>query len=81
MDNSVFIDFSNLLENPEGYNVKIIVGEEPNVKEFKAHSLVLSCRSNYFKTALSPQWVRRENGIIIFDKPNISPLVFEVLIK
>ena len=48
MDNSVFIDFSNLLENPEGYNVKIIVGE---VKEFKAHSLILTNRSAYFKSA------------------------------
>ncbi|RHZ85953.1 hypothetical protein Glove_58g68 [Diversispora epigaea] len=81
MNNSIIIDFSHLLENPEGYNVKIIVGEEPNVKEFKAHSLILTNRSAYFKSALSSQWAKVENGITIFNKPNISPLVFEVLLK
>ncbi|RHZ85964.1 hypothetical protein Glove_58g80 [Diversispora epigaea] len=81
MNNSVIIDFSNLLENPEGYNVKIIAGEEPNVKEFKAHSLILTDKSAYFKSALSSRWARVENGITIFNKPNISPLVFEVLLK
>ncbi|RHZ85962.1 hypothetical protein Glove_58g82 [Diversispora epigaea] len=81
MNNSEIVDFSNLLENSEGYNVKIIAGEEPNVKEFKAHSSILSNRSAYFKSALSSRWARVENGITIFNKPNISPLVFEVLLK
>ncbi|KAF0542323.1 serine-enriched protein [Gigaspora margarita] len=81
MNNSISIDFSKLLENPEGYNVKIIVGEEPNVKEFKAHSLILTNRSDYFKNAFSSRWARIENGIIIFNKPNISPPVFKVLLK
>ena len=73
--------FSSLLEDTEDYNVKIIVGEEPNTEEFKTHSVILSSRSIYFKKALSSQWARKENGIIIFNKPNISPLVFKVLIK
>ncbi|CAB4387709.1 unnamed protein product [Rhizophagus irregularis] len=74
-------DFLNLLKNTNDYNVKIIVGKEPSIKEFKAHSVVLSSRSLYFQKALSTQWARRENGIIIFQKPNISPFVFEVLLK
>ncbi len=74
-------DFSNLLENNDDYNIKIIVGKEPNVREFKAHSVILSSRSTYFKTALSSRWAKKEDGIIIFNKPNISPLVFEVLMK
>ncbi|KAF0471126.1 BTB-domain-containing protein [Gigaspora margarita] len=74
-------DFSNLLENSEDFDVKIKVGEEPNIKEFKVHSYILSARSVYFKTAFSPPWARRENGIIIFNKPNISPSVFEILIN
>ena len=81
MDNSVSIDFSNLLENPEGYNVKIIVGEEPNVKEFKAHSFILTNKSVYFKNVLSSRRAKVKGGITIFKKPNISPLVFEVLLK
>jgi hypothetical protein len=74
-------DFSNLLKNTNDYNVKVIAGKEPNTKEFKVHSVILSSRSIYFQKALSAQWARRENGIIIFHKPNISPLVFEVLLK
>ena len=42
-------DFSNLLENNKNYDVKVKVGKKPNTKEFKAHSLILSCRSNILK--------------------------------
>ena len=45
-------DLSNLLKNDDDYDVKIKVGKEPNVKEFKLHSLILSSRSVYFKRAL-----------------------------
>ncbi|RIA86822.1 hypothetical protein C1645_828698 [Glomus cerebriforme] len=34
-----------------------------------------------FKNSLSARWARKEDGIIIFNKPNIYYLVFEVLIK
>ena len=74
-------DFSNLLKSNNDYDVKIKVGKEPNVKEFKLHSLILSSRSVYFKRALSPQWAQKENGMIIFEKPNISPFIFEILVK
>ncbi|CAG8544931.1 13577_t:CDS:2 [Acaulospora morrowiae] len=81
MENSVIVDFADLLENHDDYNVKIIVGKGPNVKEFKAHKYILTSRSTYFKSALSSRWARLENGITIFNKPNISPSVFEVLLK
>ncbi|CAG8474088.1 2315_t:CDS:2 [Acaulospora morrowiae] len=81
MDDLLTIDLAKLFENPEGYNVKFVVGEETNVKEFKAHKFILTSRSDYFKTALSSQWEQVENGITIFKKPNISPSVFEVLLR
>ena len=74
------MDLSSLLQDPIDYNIKIIAGEGQNIKEFKLHSPILASRSNYFKNALSARWVKKENGIIIFKKPNISPLVFEVLL-
>ena len=74
-------DLSNLLTNNTDYNVKITVGKEPNIKEFRLHTVLLSSRSNYFERALSSRWAKKENGIIIFEKSNISPLVFEILIK
>ncbi|RIA80687.1 hypothetical protein C1645_810344 [Glomus cerebriforme] len=81
MDCTLPIDFSNLLQDPIDYNVKIIVGEGQNIKEFKLHLAILSSRSIYFKNALSARWARKVDGIIIFHKPNISPLIFEILIK
>ena len=81
MDLASSTNYLHLLKNPIDYDVKIIAGEGQNIKEFKLHSMVLICRSDYFKNALSARWANIEDGIIIFKKPNISPLVFEVLIK
>ncbi|KAF0529936.1 btb/poz domain-containing protein 19-like [Gigaspora margarita] len=81
MNNEPIQKFLNLPESSKDYDVKIKVGEKSNIKEFKVHYKILTAKSDYFKAALSSRWARRENGFIIFDKPNISPPVFEVLIK
>jgi hypothetical protein len=74
-------DFCNLLDSAEFFDTEIIVGEEPNVKTFKAHSLILKTRSSYFRTAFSNNWIRTENNIITLHKPNISVEVFDIVIK
>ncbi|RGB40518.1 BTB/POZ domain-containing protein [Rhizophagus diaphanus] len=74
-------DISNLRKDTSNCDVKIRVGKEPNIKEFKAHSLILSSRSIYFKKAFSAQWARKEDGFFISNQPNISPTVFEILIN
>ncbi|CAB4387692.1 unnamed protein product [Rhizophagus irregularis] len=74
-------DPSNLVKNTSVYDVKIRVGKKPNIKEFKAHSFILSSKSNYFKKAFSEQWARKEGGFFISNQPNISPTVFEALIN
>ncbi|RGB23578.1 hypothetical protein C1646_677009 [Rhizophagus diaphanus] len=73
-------DFSLILNDADDYNVIIQVGEN-NTKEFRAHSIVLRARSPYFKTALSVNWITRENNMIIFNKPNVTPIVFEMILK
>ena len=73
-------DFSNLLKESDYYDVEIKVGRD-GVKTFRAHSSILKTRCSYFKTALSNNWVKRsDNGIILFEKENISPKIFEVLL-
>ncbi|CAG8591227.1 2081_t:CDS:2 [Acaulospora colombiana] len=74
-------DYLVLLETSEHYDIVIHVGQEPEVKEFRAHSLVLRTRSTYFKAALSSNWARLEGGLFVFNKPNISPKVFEIILK
>ncbi|CAB4420221.1 unnamed protein product [Rhizophagus irregularis] len=74
-------DLSHLLKDTSNCDVKIRVGKEPNIKEFKVHSFVLSSRSIYFKKAFSEKWARKENEFFISNQPNISPTVFEILIN
>ncbi|GBC09491.1 hypothetical protein RclHR1_08900005 [Rhizophagus clarus] len=74
-------DFYHLLESGEFSDTEILVGEEPNTKTFKTHSLILKTRSNYFRTAFSSSWIKTENNIITLHKPNISVEVFDILIK
>jgi len=81
--NKLIIDLSNLLNESDFYDVEIRVGEDENVRTFKAHSTILKARSSYFKTALSNNWIKKSkdnNNIILFEKKNISPNVFEVLL-
>src|SRR5947209_4409720 len=77
-------DFANLLNESDFYDVEIKVQDDDvqdNVKIFKAHSNILKARSSYFKAALSNNWAKKsENGIILFEKENISPKIFEVLL-
>jgi hypothetical protein len=74
-------NFSQLLDDSDDYNVIIKAGEDPNTKEFRAHSNILRSRSPYFKRALSQNWATKENNMINFTKPNISSAVFEMIIK
>jgi hypothetical protein len=75
-------DILNLLENSTDYNVKIKVGDEQNqIKEFKAHSLILSARSKFFRTVLSKEHANEKDGFILICKPNISPPVFDIILK
>lgn len=74
-------DFGHLIDDKDESNVIIQVGEELNMKEFKAHTLILRSRSSYFRTALSSNWAKKENDIYIFKKPNISPDVFEIILR
>ncbi|CAG8461444.1 659_t:CDS:2 [Paraglomus occultum] len=75
------LNFQQLLERDRNHDVKITVGKAPNVKEFKAHSLILRTQSPYFYAALSTEWVKMDDGMIVFEKPNVAPNIFEVILR
>ncbi|GBB90137.1 hypothetical protein RclHR1_00170041 [Rhizophagus clarus] len=79
--NVLLKDISRLYDNSDDYDVNITVGEGDNVETFKAHSVILRARSNYFRAALFKDWIKRKDNIIIFNKPNIKPKVFKILLK
>jgi hypothetical protein len=74
-------DFSLILNDTDDYNVIIKVGENENTKEFRAHSVILHACSPYFKGALSSSWIKKENDMIIFNKPNITPDIFDMILR
>ncbi|GBB92164.1 hypothetical protein RclHR1_19750002 [Rhizophagus clarus] len=74
-------DFSLILNDADDFNVIIQVGGNDNTKEFRAHSVILRARSSYFKSALSTEWNTKKNDMIIFNKPNITPTVFDIVLK
>src|SRR4051794_9570757 len=74
-------DIGQLLSSRDNYDVIIQAGEGQNMKEFFAHSLILGARSTYFKAALSNEWAKKEKGVTIFKKPNLSPETFELILN
>src|SRR5688572_5505646 len=87
------IDFSKDIEkllissNRNHSDVKIQAGEEPNVKEFSSHSLILSSRSPRLERDL---WEMKLNKYVIDDKDrdvvvikisNISSKIFEIILR
>ena len=74
-------DYKKLFETEIGYDVNIYAGEEPNVKEIHAHSNILCIRSKYFCTAFSNEWAEKKDGKFILRKPNISPHLFNVILR
>ena len=74
-------DLTNVLNESDYYDVEIKIGNGDDVKIFKAHSHILKARSLYFRVTLSDNWVERsENGVILFEKENLSSRIFEIIL-
>ncbi|CAG8790652.1 14686_t:CDS:2, partial [Acaulospora morrowiae] len=74
-------NYEKLLESGEGYDLSIKAGQEPDVKAFKAHSVILRTHSPYFYRALSSEWAKKEEDKMVFYKPNVTPTIFEIILK
>ncbi|CAG8855737.1 22266_t:CDS:2, partial [Gigaspora margarita] len=56
------------------------VGKKSNKVSFKAHSLILRTRSPYFEELLS-RYGNKGPKNVRFDKPNINPKLFKILLS
>ncbi|KAF0546344.1 btb/poz domain-containing protein 19-like [Gigaspora margarita] len=73
-------NLNELLNNSDEYNVVIEVGQAPNIRVFKVHSIILSSRCLYFKDKLSATTYNDKN-VKVIKQNNVSIEVFEVIIK
>ncbi|CAG8478313.1 2017_t:CDS:2 [Paraglomus occultum] len=74
-------DLEALFHNSDEYDLVITCGQNDEVEDIGAHSLLLRARCAYFRTALSKKWQERENGIIKFSKPNIAPRIIKIILR
>ncbi|EXX50849.1 BTB/POZ domain-containing protein [Rhizophagus irregularis DAOM 181602=DAOM 197198] len=70
-------DLEQLFEKKENYDVIVQVGEEPNVQEIYAHSIILCCHSNYFRSNLK----EKKDGKFIFKKSNVPSKILENIFR
>ena len=74
-------NYIELLKDDEYYDVTIEVGEDPNVKIFRAHMNILCYRSPYLRRTLASN--KKDNNSILshIKLPNISPEIFQIILK
>ena len=60
------------------HNLKDLLSDP---EEIKAHSNILKAGILYFKVPFSNNWIKRfESGMILFEKNNISPKIFKIVL-
>jgi hypothetical protein len=77
-------NYIEILEDDENYDITIEVGEDPNVKIFHAHTIILCHRSPYLRRVLaSNKNNNNDNGVGLsyIKLPNILPEIFQIILK
>ncbi|CAB4433239.1 unnamed protein product [Rhizophagus irregularis] len=72
-----------ILEDNEFYDVTIEVGNDPYVKIFRSHMVILNYRSPYLRRILSTNTNKKnDDGILVHIKlPNIFPEIFQMILR
>ena len=76
-------NYIEILEDSEIYDVTIEVGEDPNVKIFRAHMNILCHRSPYLRQVLISNNKKNNNDSVLSHTklPNILPEIFQIVLK
>ena len=74
----------NLLENvdnEEYHDIAIEVSKDSNVKIFRAHIVILNCRSPYLRRVLSTNKQKNDENLVHIKLPNILPENFQIILR
>ncbi|GBB91928.1 hypothetical protein RclHR1_01940005 [Rhizophagus clarus] len=74
-------NYIELLEDSEYYDIKIEVGQDPNVRFFRAHISILCSRSPYLRRALASNKKNDDNVLTDIKLPNITPETFQIILR
>ena len=74
-------NYIEIFDDEEYCDIAIEVGEDPNVEIFRAHMIILCYRSPYLRRTLASN-ERNNDGVLTQIKlPNISPEIFQIILK
>ena len=70
-----------ILNDEEYYDITIEVGNDPYVKVFRAHMVILNYRSPYLKRILSTNKTKNDGTLTHIKLSNISPEIFQIILR
>jgi BTB/POZ domain len=70
-----------ILNDEEYYDITIEVGNDPYVKVFRAHMVVLHYRSSYLRRILSTNKKKNDGTLVHIKLPNILPETFQIILR
>ena len=74
-------NYIEILKDDEYYDVTIEVGEDPNVKIFRAHVIILRYRSPFLRRVLDSNKNNDNGGLTHIKLSNILPEIFQNILK
>src|ERR671939_471125 len=69
-----------ILNDEEYYDITIEVGDDPYVKVFRAHMVILNYRSPFLRRILSTNKKKNDGTLAHIKLPNILPEIFQVIL-
>ena len=70
-----------ILDDEEYYDITIEIGNDPYVKVFRAHMVILNYRSPYLRRILSTNKEKNDGTLVQIKLPNISPETFQIILR
>ena len=70
-----------ILDDDEYHDITIEVGNDPYVKIFRAHMVILNYRSPHLRKILSTNKKKNDETLVHIKLSNISPEVFQVILR
>ncbi|GET60585.1 BTB/POZ protein [Rhizophagus irregularis DAOM 181602=DAOM 197198] len=74
-------NLTEILNDEEYYDITIEVGNDPYIKIFRAHMVILHYRSPYLRRILSINKKKNDGTLAHIKLPNISPEIFQIILR
>ncbi|CAB4440702.1 unnamed protein product [Rhizophagus irregularis] len=74
-------NLTEILNDEEYYDITIEVGNDPYIKIFRAHMVILHYRSPYLRRILSTNKKKNDETLTHIKLPNISPEIFQIILR